>query len=317
MMKKFGKGLMLLALAASMVFGFVACGGDDDEKEDKPTLTTFTQEGGTGTLKVYDLEKGKGDFEMTVDSTTSKGTWERGEGTAIKCTTSDGEEITGSITIGQDGTVTSVIVTISATVSYKFVRNAESEEEEEEEEEEESNVIAYWKLYDETKKSDEASKMTFGGLEFDTQGDSDGVKLTSGEINANKGSLKIVIGSTGKGTSNKTIGDGKGASSSNTYARYKSTNIQNGLVFRYDAITIPGVTGKVKLTIECYHGKSAEQQIDVMAGDGTPTSKTFEKGDKNNVKKLEYDYNFTEATPIYISTSEEFFIRTVTIESVE
>lgn len=129
MMKKFGKGLMLLALAASMVFGFVACGGDDDEKEDTPTLTTFTQEGGTGTLKVYDLEKGKGDFEMTVDSTTSKGTWERGEGTAIKCTTSDGKEITGSITVDQDGTVTSVTVTISATESYKFVRNAEGEEE--------------------------------------------------------------------------------------------------------------------------------------------------------------------------------------------
>lgn len=143
MMKKFGKGLMLLALAASMVFGFVACGGDDDEKEDKPTLTTFTQEGGTGTLKVYDLEKGKGDFEMTVDSTTSKGTWERGEGTAIKCTTSDGEEITGSITVGQDGTVTSVTVTISATVSYKFVRNAEEEEEEEEEDKNNTVLINY------------------------------------------------------------------------------------------------------------------------------------------------------------------------------
>ena len=120
-MKKLSRIAALLA-AGALLFGAVGC-SDDDGKDPESTPVTFTAADETGTLKVYGLEDGKGDFELTLGETNHKGTWTT-EGVAegkIRCAIEGvADPIEGTLGLN-NGQVISVNITISGT-NYTFYR---------------------------------------------------------------------------------------------------------------------------------------------------------------------------------------------------
>ena len=337
-MKKLSRIAALLA-AGALLFGAAGCSGDDDGGDPPPPRVDVTEDtvkgtytwsgagltanktlvfvGGNIYLKNSDATEpvnGNGSVKYTLaytsDATTTDGyskvgTYEIANG-----------RVTGKMIVDEDTSFNATADTDDAghlksfTVSFSGEELGDGDKA--------TATEASWNLVG-TDADKAAGKKTYGGLLFD----GDDVKLMAGNINADTGNLKIVIGSTGKGTAaaagdkKKTIGDGLGATSANTYARFKPNNVKKGLVFKYDAITIPDVKGKVKLTIECYNSKAdADHQLDVIYGD-TVESKVLPKGgSETKFETPTYNLDFAEATPVYISTSEEFFFRTIKIEAV-
>lgn len=188
MMKKFGKGLMLLALAASMVFGFVACGGDDDEEEKKDTFTSQT--------KTVDAK----DVNETVTSVNTTVTFNP---TGIVTATVDGTRIT--LTSEKAGTTT-MTIKVSGTgytdeeVKIKVTVAANGEITWEEEEEETPATPATYNFVGlELSDFPTNSLVTVSG-----SGDETAITELSGDIYVKKGEKVVVKGATlySKGTKN-------------------------------------------------------------------------------------------------------------------
>ena len=316
-MKKFGKGLMLLALAASMVFGFVACGGDDDEEEKKDTFTSQTK-----TVDVKDVNATVTSVNATVTFNPTGIVTATVDGTRITLTSEKAGTTTMTIKVsGTDYTDEEVEITVTVAANGGITWKEKSEDG--------GEIDLTYSFKD----------ITLDLVDTDNSADpndpaKDGKDNLASDVtlDTDDEAVKVVLlAANNEAFGNDEIAANTASNGVTLTAKYKLKNIptykinnsSTGLTIKNTCIKITGVTGNVDVVVDwCIAGEKAANDRgvfvkigDTIKGQGNAVSTKVNTNDDPKDVKNKLEASGASTGDIFIAASNESIIESITIKS--